>query len=262
MALGITPLADVPTHLLEFPESDGQPMGETGVHVNQILALYGALRLFFRFAQDVYVGANMFVYYEPTDPRQNFCPDVFAAFGVGSGERRTWKSWEEGKVPDIIIEITSKSTRREDTREKRALYEELGVREYFLFDPLHEYLEPRLQGHRLIAGRFEPLSGDVLTSEVLGLELRVKDDDRLHFFDPKHKRWLLINEELSDYADEVAARAEAERVRAEAERVRAEAERVRAEAAVTQVEAERTRAEMAEAELVRLRDEIARLKEK
>ncbi len=122
------------------------------------------------------------------------------------------------------------------------------MREYFLFDPLHEYLKPRLQGHRLVAGRFEPLSGDVLISEVLGLELRVKDDDRLHFFDPKGNRWLLINEELSDYADEVAARAEAERTRAEA--------------AATQVETERTRAETAEAEIARLRDEIARLKEK
>jgi Uma2 family endonuclease len=260
MALGLKPLADTPAHLLEFPESDGQPMGETGIHVNQILALYAALRLFFRFVQDVYVGANMFMYYEPTDPRQNFCPDVFAAFGVRPGERRTWKTWEEGKVPDIIIEITSKSTRREDTREKRALYEDLGVREYFLFDPLHEYLTPRLQGHRLVAGRFEPLSGDVLTSEVLGLELRVKDDDRLHFFDPKRGMWLLINEELSDYADEVAARAEAERARAEAAVTHAETERARAEAAVTHAETEHARAEAAEAELARLRDEIARLK--
>jgi Uma2 family endonuclease len=248
MALGLKPLADTPAQLLEFPESDGQPMGETGIHVNQILALYAALRLFFRFAQDVYVGANMFVYYDPTDPRQNFCPDVFAAFDVLPGERRTWKTWEQGKVPDIIIEITSKSTRREDTREKRALYEELGVREYFLFDPLHEYLTPRLQGHRLVDGRFEHMSGDVLTSQVLGLELRVKEDDRLHFFDPKRGMWLLINEELSDYADELAVYAETERERAETERERAETERERAEAA--------------EAELARLRDEIARLKGK
>jgi Uma2 family endonuclease len=253
MALDLKPLADTPAHLLEFPESDGEPMGETGIHVNQILALYGALRLFFRFTPDVYVGANMFVYYEPTDPRQNFCPDVFAVFGVHPGERRTWKTWEEGKVLDVIIEITSKSTRREDTREKRALYEDLGVREYFLFDPLHEYLKPRLQGHRLVAGRFEPMSGDVLMSEVLGLELRVKDDDRLHFFDPKRGMWLLINEELSDYADEVAARAEAECARAEAATSQATAERARAEA-------ERARAEAAETALARLREEIAQLK--
>jgi Uma2 family endonuclease len=246
MTLDIKPFADTTLDSLEFPESDGKPMGETGIHVNQILALYGALRLFFRFRVDVYAGANMFIYYEPTDPRQNFCPDVFAAFGVASGERRTWKAWEEGKIPDVMIEITSKSTRREDTREKRALYEDLGVREYFLFDPLHEYLKPRLQGYRSVDGRFELLNGDPLYSEVLGLELRVKDDDRLHFFDPERGRWLLINEELSDYADEVAARAEAERARAEE--------------AAARVEAERTRAEAAEAELARLREEIARLK--
>jgi Uma2 family endonuclease len=226
--------ADTSASLLEFPESDGQPMGETGIHVNQILALYGALKLFFRFAQDVYVGANMFIYYDPTDPRQNFCPDVFVVFGVRPGERRTWKTWEEGKVPDIVIEITSKSTRREDTREKRALYEDIGVREYFLFDPLHEYLTPRLLGYRSVTGRFEQLSGAMLTSTVLGLDLRVKDDDRLHFFDPKRGRWLLVNEELSDYADAMAARAEEER----------------------------TRADAAEDELMQLRKEIARLKGK
>ena len=118
---------------------------------------------------------------------------------------------------------------------------------------MHEYLTPRLQGHRLVAGRFEPMSGDVLTSQVLGLELRVKEDDRLHFFDSKRGVWLLINEELSDYADELA-------LYAETERTRAETERARAEAATAQVQAERERAEAAEAELARLRDEIARLK--
>ena len=60
-----------------------------------------------------------------------------------------YKTWIEGKSPDVVIETTSKKTRRKDTVDKPALYAQLGVKEYFLFDPTQDYLEPSLQGHRL-----------------------------------------------------------------------------------------------------------------
>ena len=159
----------------------------------------------------------------------------------------------EGKAPDVIFEITSKKTRREDLHAKRALYEELGVREYFLFDPLDEYLKPRLQGFRLSGGRLQPLPGERLTSEVLRMDLRVKDDNFLHLFDLQKGDWLPVPAELADQAAELYYRLEEERARADEERAHAEEERARAEE-------ERARAEAAEAEAARLRDELARLK--
>ena len=50
------------------------------------------------------------------------------------GNRRIYKLWEEGRAPQVIFEVTSRSTRREDLRSKHDLYERLGVSEYFLFD--------------------------------------------------------------------------------------------------------------------------------
>jgi len=72
--------------------------------------------------------------------------DVFVVLGVPKGDRRTFKVWEEGKSPDVVFELTSDSTRREDLGLKRWLYSQLGVREYCLFDPLRQYWQPALRG--------------------------------------------------------------------------------------------------------------------
>ena len=66
--------------------------------------------------------------------------------------RRTYLRWDEGAAPAAVFEITSRSTRREDRRTKRPLYQRLGVEEYFLFDPLGDCLVPALQGNCLVGG--------------------------------------------------------------------------------------------------------------
>ena len=54
---------------------------------------------------------------------------------------------EEGKGSDVVIELTSSSTRDEDVKDESVLYERtLRVSEYFLFDPLGDYLDPPLHG--------------------------------------------------------------------------------------------------------------------
>ena len=146
---------------IKYPESDGKPMGETGVHVDVMLAVLAMLRRHYSGNDRVAVLANMFLYYKEGDPRKVVCPDVFVTLNVPSNtKRRTFKLWEEGKGPDLVIEITSKKTRKEDLHKKFDLYRDvLGVREYFLFDPLEEYLEPSLQGFRLTAGATTPSRG-------------------------------------------------------------------------------------------------------
>ena len=189
---------------ITYPESDGKPMGETGVHVEVMLAVLAMLRRHYSGNDRVAVLANMFIYYQEGDPKRVVCPDVFVTLDVPSNtRRRTFKVWEEGKGPDLVIEITSKQTRKEDLHKKFDLYREvLGVREYFLFDPLEEYLEPSLQGYRLIDGRYGSIAsaGAGLCSEVLGLRLE-RDEMDLRFFNPETGRRIPSAEEIDQAAE-------------------------------------------------------------
>ena len=210
-----------------YPESDGQPMGETGIHVNVSIAMWQMLRDHFRHRPDVYIAANMFMYYEQGNPHVSVVPDLYVATGVGNEERRTYKIWEEGKPPDLVLEVTSLSTRRDDEGRKRELYQSLGVGEYWQFDPTGDYLDPPLQGLRLTGGRYQPLElgalpdGEVTAhSAVLGLDLRVKDEEimELRLHDPATGRYLLTHPEFVDEFDaSKEARRESERARKAAE---------------------------------------------
>lgn len=159
---------------ITYPESDGAPMGETGFHVKLIAYVISLLSAYYHRRPEVYVGGNMFLYYEEGNPREVVSPDVFVAFGVEPGERRSWFTWEENKVPAVVFEFTSRSTKTADMGTKKGLYEWLGVQEYFLFDPLDEYLHPRFRGYRLQGGLYEaiPETANGLASAQLGLTLR------------------------------------------------------------------------------------------
>jgi Uma2 family endonuclease len=165
----------VPSADIIYPSGDGKPMAETSVHVLAMLALIGTLRQYFRYRSDVYVIGNIFLYYEEGHPESRRSPDVMIVKGVDPHkERRSFKTWEERAMPCVVIEITSEETADEDLGPKRELYERLGVREYFLFDPLHDYLERPLMGYRLIGDEYEPLppadDGGLLSAE-LGMRL-------------------------------------------------------------------------------------------
>ena len=162
---------------VHYPESDGKPMGETDVHRDAMIRHIGLLQHLFR-GQRVYVSWDLHVYYEQGNPKKFIVPDAFVAKGVNSKKRRIYKIWIEGKAPNAIIETTSRKTQRKDTLDKPALYAKLGVKEYFLFDPEQEYLEPPLQGHRLASDGYHPIVPDetgALVSEQLGLRLRLED---------------------------------------------------------------------------------------
>src|SRR4029079_13579280 len=138
--------------------------------------LIAGLQRRYRETPDIYVAGNLFFYFVRGDPRSVVAPDVFLVWGVPKGRRRVYKLWEEGRVPSLVIEVTSESTSGEDLSKKKRIYEQLGVEEYFLHDPLGEYLSPQLQGHRLARGRYEPLapaSDGSLLSRAPGLTLKV-----------------------------------------------------------------------------------------
>lgn len=223
------PVAKAPVVYPEviYPESDGQPMGETDYHISALLYLREALRWFFRHADQVYVGANVLFYYEEGNPAAYKVPDVFVVKGIPKRDRRTYKLWEEGVAPCVVFAITSRSSRLEDLGTKRALYEMLGVQEYFLFDPLDEYLKPRLQGFRLVEGYYRPMrlaADGTLTSQELGLILQPQGT-LLRLVDPASGEPLPTLDEAVQRAQAEAQRAEA--AEAKAARLEAELERLR-----------------------------------
>jgi Uma2 family endonuclease len=206
-----------------YPESDGKPVAETEVHFDEITDLARALKERYRDDRDVYVGANMLFYYREGLPKHSVAPDVFVVHGVEKKKRRIYKLWEEGKAPSAVFEITSASTKNEDLRTKKALYEELGVEEYFLHDPLGEYLSPTLQGFRLIAGRYQriiPQADGSVASRTLGLILK-EDKGGLRLIDAATGEPLLRIEETQERARQaIAAEAEVARLRAELARLK------------------------------------------
>jgi Uma2 family endonuclease len=219
-----------------YPESDGKPMAETDVHRDRMVELIEAIRFHFRDDPQLYVSGNLFVYFEEGNPAKVVAPDFFAVRGVPGGRRRTYKVWKEGKPPAVTIELTSKSTHREDLVDKRAIYERIGVQEYFIFDPEGIRFDPQFRGFRLQGGRLEPVEGlllsdgtQVFTCEVLGLELHGKGTE-IRWVDPRTRERLIIPEEYA------GALAREQRLR----------------------DQESQRAKAAEAEVARLKEELNR----
>jgi Uma2 family endonuclease len=204
-----------------YPDSDGQPMGETDFHVAASIWLREALQDFFAEQADVYVASNMLLYYEEGNPSGRRDPDLLVARGVGKHLRRSFRTWEENTVPNVLFEISSEGTWREDLGAKREVYTRLGVAEYFLFDPEGLYLDPRLQGFRLRGGLSVPIPPDAdggLTSEQLGLRL-VPEGPMLRVLDARTGMPVPTRAEQLEQARE---RTEEEQRRADEEQRRAD----------------------------------------
>jgi Uma2 family endonuclease len=200
-----------------------------------------------RFAGDpnVYVSGNILLFYEEGNKRKHVSPDLLFTRGIPKRDRLYYLAWLEGKMPDVVFEITSKTTKSEDRNKKKNLYRDvLAIPEYFLFDPFEDYLKPSLQGYRRVAGEYEPIAlvEGRLRSEVLGLDLE-RHGIQLRLRDPETNLLLPTRIEV----------VEAEREKLEAERAKLETER-------REREAERQRADAAEAELARLRAELEALR--
>lgn len=201
--MALTPFSSSLTEV-EYPDSDGEPVAESDFQLEPWLYLVGALRTHFLDRADVYAGGNLLIYYEEGNPRSSVAPDVFVVFGVPKHKRRIYQTWIEGKGPDVVLEITSHTTRRRDEEQKPEVYRRIGVKEYFQYDPTGDYLRPALKGRALDdQGVYQPMSaqslaysGLYLPSAQLGLELRLHDG-RLWLFDPVRQKYLPTLEEVT-----------------------------------------------------------------
>lgn len=182
-----------------YPESDGEPMAETDIHANLLIYLKKALEIFFSERDDIYVSGNIMFYYVEGDPTQTVAPDVMVCFGIPKGERRSYKTWEENDVvPSVVIEISSHGTWKKDRIEKRLLYEMLGVKEYYIFNPLFPKNSPAFLAYRLENNVLNQVTieNGRIKSEVLGLEL-VETEKTLRLFNPETGEFLKTTEEFA-----------------------------------------------------------------
>ena len=144
-------------------------------------------------------------------------PDLLIAFDVDPQlyyEQNGYVVSDQGKPPDFVLEVASRSTAERDTVVKRVEYARLGISEYWRFDHTGEWHGARLAGDRLVEGRYEPIpiverSAGVLEgqSEAIGLRLRWRDGE-LEWIDPATDR------PIPSFDDEREARLAEERARA------------------------------------------------
>jgi Uma2 family endonuclease len=155
---------------------DGEPL-ETNRHRIAMNVLIRSVQQALTDRSDFFAGGNMFVYYSRNQVmnRDFRGPDFFVALEVdGRRERKAWIAWEEdGRYPDVIVELLSSSTEVVDRGAKKRLYERVfKTPDYFIFNPFKPTL---LEGWRLELGRgYQPLQPNNrgwLWCETLGLWL-------------------------------------------------------------------------------------------
>lgn len=199
-----------------YPETDGKPMGETDFHIILINELFQILKNYLKNEKDVRVFSDIMFYYEEGNPNKVVAPDLMIVKGIGKHLRRTFKLWEE-KSPDVVIEISSRTTWKEDFQKKFILYQTIGVKEYYIFDPEYKYLAEPLVAYHLKNGEFQEvkLKRGRVFSPALGLEI-VDTGKTLRLFNPETKSFLPTMAELEKEASKV------EKLQSEVEKLKAE----------------------------------------
>jgi len=227
-------------------------MAETDLHRDWMITNIQRLQRFYG-GRRVYVSGNLLIYYQEGDPRKSVAPDTFVVKNCRPGRREIFKIWKEGRRPNFVLETTSKTTRREDAGKKKRVYAELGVAEYFLYDPRGDWLKPPLQGYRLVDGVYQSIQPDAdggINSLELGIRF-VLENGALAMFAVATGERLLSQEE---WARQETFRAEEEKARAEVEKLRAEEAKRRADDAERVARSETAARRALEEELARLRE--------
>ena len=228
---------------------DGEPL-ESNRHRIAMNVLIRSLQQAWADRNDFFTGGNMFIYYSSTQVRNRDFrgPDFFAVLNVdGSNSRQGWVVWEEnGRYPDVIVELMSPSTAAIDKGIKKNLYEQtFRTSDYFVYDPF----DPNsLQGWHLDDNQqYQPLTPNErgwLWCKRLGFWLGTSEGtiDRetaiwLRFYDVALNLVLLPEEAAIAQADAAVAQAQAAAAREEAAVVQAQAATAQAQAAAAREEA-------------------------
>jgi len=194
-----------------YPSGDGEPVAETFDHLYVILITIEVLRLYLKDVQACILG-NQFLYYEEGNSAKRCAPDVMVIFGVKPGSRDNYKIWEEGKIPRVAFEMTSRGTKEKDNVDKKKLYSQIGIEEYWQFDPKGEWIFEQLRGFRLVNGQYRLIEDSISTA--LGLRLEVTDA-LISFYRSDNGEKLLIPAELQEKAELEQGKLKSEQARSQ-----------------------------------------------
>ena len=253
-------LPDPPPRAEDLPFDDGEPL-ESARHRDQMNLLIDSLQDAWHHRDDFFVGGNMFLYYSELQARTSDFrgPDVFVVLDTPRRERLSWVVWQEdGRTPDLIIELVSASTERVDRVEKMRVYANIRVPEYVIFDPFSARLDAF---HLDASGTYVPVAPDShgrVASARLGLSLGTRRST-FHDIDADWLRWFDGDGQLLQHGAERAAQ-EAQRAAQEAQRAEQQAQRAEQEAQRAEQEAQRAdeEAQRADDETRRADDETRR----
>ena len=194
----ITPTI-ITSQSIHYPCGDGTPVAETFDHLYVILITIEVLRQYLEDVQACVLG-NQFLYYSQGFPRLKCAPDVMVIFNVEPGSRDSYKIWDEGEIPSVVFEMTSPGTRDKDEGFKKDLYAQIGIEEYWQFDPKGQWIEEKLRGYRLVNETYVPI--ETFESQALGLRLEVSGA-LIAFYRLDNGEKLLIPLELRDKAQQL-----------------------------------------------------------
>ena len=204
-----------------FPPGDilsDEPPLESDLHREQIDLLIRILKLWWRDRQDFYASGNLTIYYSPNQKKSEYFrgPDFFVVLGTQKKDRKSWVVWQEdGKYPNLIVEILSSSTTAVDKGLKKQVYQDtFRTPDYFWFDPV----TMELQGFHLVDGKYQEIQVTTdgrLWSQQLELYLGVYEG-KLRFFTTENQL-ILSSEELAEQEGLRAQQAEERAQQAEQE---------------------------------------------
>lgn len=226
--LTATPSIESPAEGIIFPPGDiysDEPPLESDLHREQIDLLIRLIKWWWCDVPDFYATGNLTIYFSPNQKKSEEFrgPDFFVVLGTEKKDRKSWVVWQEdGKYPNVIIELLSDSTASVDKGLKKQIYQNtFRTPDYFWFDPNN--LE--LQGFHLVDGQYQELEKTLegwLWSQQLRLYLGV-ESGKLRFFTPEGQLVLLPEEEANQELQQANQQLEQERQRSEklAERLRA-----------------------------------------
>ncbi len=238
-----------------YPVDDGEPMTDSLAHYEALTNAVDATRIHL-WGKDCLVAGDFAVYYEPLPPGASgpgpaVVPDLLVAFGVTLDQHTSYCLWEVGKVPELVMEMTTKPTQAIDWTYQRWLCARLGVAEYWMYDPHGSYLDIRLQGWQLVDGIYQPIPGQLrvdLAAELFPSPVLdtfwgyLRDSGDLRLWNPWEETWYPTHKEIwSDrlhqrqHADAATRRADA----AAQARQAAEAEVARLQARIAALTQER-----------------------
>jgi Uma2 family endonuclease len=135
--------ADLLDGVIYLASPDSRRSNKLTVFLTSLMDMYASAKRL----GEVYASRYAF------DLTETYSPEPDVAFV--SNKRRSILAEQGGQgAPDIAVEIVSRESRDRDYGTKKQTYEQAGVKEYWIVDPLQR----RVEFHRLYRGRYRLVS--------------------------------------------------------------------------------------------------------